>query len=159
MATEKQPSKKISVNEHQLMQMAQQEESALNNKHAMFERITNMLKETIIAKEILTNVQTNKGKIMFNIGATILLEGQITNTEKCKRALSDNAYKEDTFEETIKWLTKKEEQIKQQTQKLQNEMAASQKRLTDYIGLLKQIDAEKKKMMQAKKQAPPTLSK
>lgn len=159
MANEKQPSKKISVNEHQLMQMAQQEESALNNKHAMFERITNMLKETIIAKEILTNVQTNKGKIMFNIGATILLEGQITNTEKCKRALSDNAYKEDTFEETIKWLTKKEEQIKQQTQKLQNEMAASQKRLTDYIGLLKQIDAEKKKMMQAKKQAPPTLSK
>ena len=159
MVAEKQPSKKISVNEHQLMQMAQQEESALNNKHAMFEKITHMLKETIIAKEILTTAQTNKGKVMFSIGATVLIEGQITNTEKCKRALSDNAYKEDTFEETIKWLTKKEEQIKQQTQKLQTEMNVSQKRLTNYIGLLKQIDAEKKKMMQAKKQAPPTLSK
>jgi prefoldin subunit 5 len=159
MVTEKQHSKKISVNEHQLMQMAQQEESTLNNKHAMFEKITHMLKETIIAKEILTTAQTNKGKVMFSIGATVLIEGQITNTEKCKRALADNAYKEDSFEETIKWLTKKEEQVKQQMQKLQTEMNASQNKLTNYIGLLKQIDVEKKKMLQIKKQSPPSLSK
>ena len=159
MATEKQPSKKISVNEHQLMQMAQQEESVLNNKHTMLEKLTHMLKETLIAKEILTNAQTNKGKVLFSIGATVLIEGQITNTEKCKRAIADNAYKEDSFEETIKWLNKKDDQLKEQMKKLQAEMSVAQNKLTNYIGLLKQIEVEKKKMIQKAKQAPPTLSK
>jgi len=154
-----QTQKKITVNEQQLMQMAQKEEAVLNNKHAMLEKLTSMLRETITAKEILNTTQTNKGKIMFNIGATVLLEGQITNIEKCKRAIAENAYKEESFEETTKWLTKKEEQIKQQMQKVQSELVSTQNKLTNYIGLLKQVDAEKKKRAQVKKQAPPTLSK
>ena len=159
MVTQEQPQKKITVNEQQLMQMAQQEETALNHKQATLERLAQMLGETITAKEILTNAQTNKGKIMFNIGATVLIEGQITNTEKCKRALAENAYKEDTFEGTITWLAKKEDQLKQQMKKIQTEMADGQNKLTNYISILKQVDAQKKKMIQIKKQAPPTLSK
>ena len=157
--TQEQPLvKKVTVNEQELMQIAQQEESALNNRHSMLEKLATMLGETITAKEILLNAQTNKGKVMFSIGATILIEGQITNSEKCKRALSENSYKEDTFEGTIKWLTKKEEQLKQQMTKLQTEITAGQARLTEYIGLLRQLDAKKKNMLQIKKQAPPTLS-
>ena len=156
---QEQPQKKISVNEHQLMQMAQQEEKNLNNKQEMFKKVAHMYGETITAKEILTNAQTNKGKIMFSIGATVLIEGQITNTEKCKRALAENAYKEDSFEKTIEWLTKKEEQIKKQMTKLQTEIMQGQNKLTDYIGLLKQIDVEKKKRIKANQQSPPMLSK
>jgi len=156
---QEQPKKNVTVNEQQLMQMAKQEETALNQRQEMLEKIAHMLGETITAKEILTNAQTNKGKVMFNIGATILIEAQITNTEKCKRALSENAYKEDSIEETLKWLTKKEEQIKKQMNKVQSEMALGQNRLTNYIGLLRQVDTEKKKMIQKAKQSPPTLSK
>ncbi len=153
------PKKEVTVNEQQLMQMAQQEESALHNRQAMLEKIGHMLGETLTAKEILKEIKTNKGKIMFNIGATILIEGQVTNTEKCKRALAENAYKEDSVEETLNWLNKKEEQIKKQMTKVQAEMKAGQDRLTNYIGILKQIDAEKKKRILKAKQAPPTLSK
>jgi prefoldin subunit 5 len=156
--TQVEKGEKVTVNEQQLIQMAQKEESALNNRQEMLQKLSHMLGETITAKEILNSAQSNKGKIMFNIGATVLIEGQITNTEKCKRALSENSYKEDSFENTIVWLTSKEEQIKQQMSKLQAEQAQGQNKLTTYIGVLKQIDAEKKNRMQIKKQSPPTLS-
>lgn len=151
--------KKVTVNENQLIQMAKNEETELHNKQALAQRITHMLAETITAKEILKEAQTNKGKIMLNIGATVLVEAQIINPEKCKRALSENAYKEDTSKDTLDWLSKKEEQIKKQLTKVQTDLVQHQKKLTDYVGILKQIETEKKKMAQKAKQSPPSLSK
>lgn len=154
-----QQQREIKLSEDQLMQMAKQEEAMFEQKQAALQKIGHMLSETLIAKEILKEAQKGEGKIMLNIGATILVEAKITNTEKCKRALSDNAYKEDSFEETLNWLTKKEEQIKKQFEKMQNETAQSQKKLSDYVGLIRQVEAEKKRMIQKAKQSPPTLSK
>lgn len=151
--------KKVTLNENQLIKMAQHEEAELHQKQTLMQRITHMLAETITAKEILKEAQTNKGKVMINVGATILIEAQITDTQKCKRALAENAYKEDTIEETLKWLNKKEEQIKKQLAKVQSDMSQNQKKLTSYVGILKQIETEKKKRIQKAKQAPPTLSK
>jgi prefoldin subunit 5 len=151
--------KKVTLTENQIIQMAQHEENEMHNKQAMMQRISHMLGETITSKEILKEAKQNKGKVMINIGATVLIEAQITNTEKCKRALSDNSYKEDTFEETLNWLEKKEEQIKKQLAKVQTDISQHQSKLTTYLSLIKQVDIEKKKAVQKAKQAPPTLSK
>lgn len=151
--------KGIKLTEDQLMQMAQQEDQNLHAKQALLERVGNLLGETVTAKEILKEIKSNNGKIMFNIGATVLIEAQITNKDTCKRALADNSYRNDSIEETLKWLEKKEEQIKKQISIVQDEMGASQKKLTDYVSLLKQIDAEKRKRIQMAKNAPLTISK
>ncbi|MGI6589160.1 MAG: hypothetical protein ACOX1V_00655 [Candidatus Iainarchaeum sp.] len=157
MSNEK--TKKVALSEQQIMQMAQQEEAQLQNKQVLSERVSQLLNETITAKEILKEAKENKGKIMVSIGATVLIEAQITDNKTCKRALSDNSYKEDTIEETTKWLEKKEEQITKQLQTIQTELRGHQKNLTNYLSILKQIEAEKRKAIQNARQAPPTISK
>ena len=157
MSNEK--TKKVALSEQQIMQMAQHEEAQLQNKQVLSERVSQLLNETITAKEILKEAKENKGKIMVSIGATVLIEAQITDNKTCKRALSDNSYKEDTIEETTKWLEKKEEQITKQLQTIQTELRGHQKNLTNYLSILKQIEAEKRKAIQNARQAPPTISK
>ncbi|HPM85647.1 MAG: hypothetical protein PHY04_02485 [Candidatus ainarchaeum sp.] len=151
--------KKITLNEQQLMQMAQKEEAQLQNKQALNERVSHLLSETITAKEILKEVKKNNGKILVSVGATVLIEAQITDNQNCKRALSDNSYKEDSIQETTKWLEKKEEQIKKQLQSIQTDLIKHQKTLSNYVSILKQIESEKNKAIQKAKQSPPTLSK
>lgn len=151
--------KKITLTENQLIEIAKREEIQMQNKQEISKKIKQLLAETITAKEILNEAQKNKGKIMFSIGATILLEAQLTNNKNCKRALSDNSYQEDTIVETKKWLEKKEEQIKKQFKSINAELIEHQKKLTNYVNILKQIDSEKRKTIQKAKQSPPTLSK
>ena len=91
MSNEK--TKKVALSEQQIMQMAQQEEAQLQNKQVLSERVSQLLNETITAKEILKEAKENKGKIMVSIGATVLIEAQITDNKTCKRALSDNSTK------------------------------------------------------------------
>ena len=157
MSNEK--TKKVALSEQQIMQMAQQEEAQLQNKQVLSERVSQLLNETITAKEILKEAKENKGKIMVSIGATVLIEAQITDNKTCKSAVCDNSYKEDTIEETTKWLEKKEEQITKQLQTIQTELRGHQKNLTNYLSILKQIEAEKRKAIQNARQAPPTISK
>ncbi|MFA5931161.1 MAG: hypothetical protein WC821_02520 [archaeon] len=145
------------VSEQQLMQMAQQEENTLMNKQVMLEKLTTVLRETLVAKEALKELQKSNGKLMVNLGATVMIEVEAKNLKNCKRGMSENAYKEETVTETEKWLTTREEKLQAQIKKLSEEYTQNEQRLNNIVGILKQIDAEKRKM---KAQAKvPTISK
>jgi len=150
---------KQEITEAQLTQMARQEENSLMNKQAILERISSMLKDTITAKEVLKEIQKTNGKVLINIGATVLIEAEAKDIKKCKRGFAENAYKEENIEETLKWLEKKEEQLQKQITKLGQEYSESQQRLTSIIGILKQIDSEKRKLIEQRKRQPVTISK
>jgi prefoldin subunit 5 len=153
------PEKQVKLSENQLIQMAQQEEQNLENKRETLERLSTLLRETIISKETLKELKEHKGKIMVSIGATILIEAEITNTERCKRGFSDRAYKEETITETIKWLEEREDKMKNQIETLSKEYAKTQQKYTSLIGILKQIEADKQKRREKIKQGPPLISK
>ena len=148
--------KSMQVNENQLMQMAKQEEAELTKKKAVLERVSSALSETIMAKETLKELKHAKGKMLVNIGASVLIEVNAEPTKKCKRGFATNGYKNESIEDTITWLTTREEQIKKQYEQIQKEATISNFRLNDMIGILRQIEAEKRKMASA---TPPRLSK
>lgn len=155
MAEERQ----VSYTADQIMQMAQQEEAVLANKQALLERLSGILGETITAKETLKELQAGKGKILVNIGSAVLIEAQAADAEKCKRGFGEHVYKEETIKETIEWLSKKEEQLKKEVDRTAKEYTDSKSRLTALAGILKQVDAEKRKAIQKARQQPVTLSK
>jgi len=146
-----------SISEQELMQLLQQERHNLASKEALVERILGVLKETTIAKEILNEMQKNKsGKMQISIGASVLVEVEAKELVKCKRAFAENGYIDEPTQDTIKWLTGREETFKKQFEKAQMDYAATHNRVTELTGVLKQIDAEKRK--RASKQ-PVTISK
>ncbi|MCX6802976.1 MAG: hypothetical protein NTY48_00195 [Candidatus Diapherotrites archaeon] len=153
MAEEK---KQAQISEQQLLQMAQREEQNLYSKQTVAAKATNILVETITAKEILKEMKTHKGKMNIAIGGTIMIEVAPIGTDKCKRGIGEQAYKEETIDETIKWLEEKEEQMKNHLNGVQKELAASEARLIEYTSVLKQIEQEKRSLMN---QMPPTISK
>jgi len=138
--------KQVQLTEEQLIQIAQAEENELMNKKAIITKMAAILNETITTKETIQELKTAKGKLQIAIGATIIIEVNAENTKTCKRGFAENAYKEETMDETIEWLGKKEEQIKKQLAEVQKEAAASSTRLTNYVGILKQIESGKKKI-------------
>lgn len=142
--------------ENEIMQMAQNEERALMNKQANLERVSAVLMETSIAKDTLEELKKTKGKVSVAIGATILIEVEPTNLKTCKRGISESAYKEENIEDTINWLKEKEEQLKIQVQNMQTNVAISNARLQEIVGVIKQIEKEKRKAMT---QRPPSISK
>ncbi len=148
--------RQLQFTEEDLIHMAQNEERTLIAKENMLERINNMLRETILAKEALEELKKTKGKIGVAIGATIIIEAEAANIKTCKRGINDNAYKEESIEDTITWLKGKEEQLKIQAQNAHRETTASQARLQEVVGILKQIEKEKRKAMT---QSPPSISK
>jgi len=154
---EKETNKQIT--EAQLTQMARQEENSLLDKQAMLERISAVLNETITAKETLKEMQKSNGKILVSIGATVLIEAEAKEVKKCKRGFAENAYKEENTAETIEWLGKKEEQLKTQLTKLGQDYSETKQRFTSLVGVLKQIDSEKRKINEKIKQQPLIISK
>ena len=147
---------KRQINEQQLIQMAQNEEQNLNNKTNILEKLRNVLTETLTAKEALNELQKAKGKMQIAIGATILIEVEVANTKTCKRGFAENGFKEESISDTLEWLTTKEEKIKKQLETIAKDATASEARLNDMVGIIKQIEAEKKRRQN---QVPPTLSK
>ncbi len=151
--------KQTTVSETQLVQMARQEEAILAQKQSLLERISGYLHETITAKDALKEICANKGKVFIGIGATIMVEAQITDTENCKRAFTESGYKDEKIKGTIEWLEKKEDTLKKQFEKLSKEYSEAEGRMVQITGILKQIQGEKKKMIENSKRAPPTISK
>ncbi len=146
------------ISEKELMQLFQQEQQNVSAKEMLVERILGVLKETTVAKEILEEMKKNKnGKMQISIGASVLIEVEAKEIVKCKRAFAEHGYIDEPTEETIKWLTQREEEFKKQFEKAQSEYLAAHNRLTEITGVLKQIDAEKRKLSQ--KQSPITISK
>lgn len=149
---------KKQISEQQLMQMAQQERQALENKRNVLEKLSHIFKETVITKETLKEMQTANGKVLVNLGASVLVELEANSIKKVKRGIAEHAYKEDSIEETIKWLSDREEKLQKQLNKLSAEYSSEEQKLTDMIGILKQIDAEKRKAIENRKKVP-TISK
>ena len=156
---EKQEGKQVQLNEQQLIQMAQQEEASLMNSQTMIQRLNALLKETIISKEALSELEKTNGKVMINLGATVLVEAQIVNLKKCKRGISENAYKEEAIEETKKWLAEKEIKLQKQITKLTHEYTQTEQRLNGIVGILKQIEAQKRSLYEHANQKTPMISK
>jgi len=154
MAGEKEA--RTQVSEAQIMQMAQQEERELMRKNSIMESVGALLREAVFAKETLEEMKNSSGKMLVSVGGTVLIEVSAANTKTCKRGFAENGYKEEKIEQTIAWLGKKEAQLKAQLEKLQKEVSVSSARLGDLVGILKQIDNEKRKSF-AKR--PPMLSK
>ncbi len=147
---------KMEFSEEELIRMAQNYERALMQKQSILERVSTMLLETTTAKETLEELKKSKGKVGMAIGATIIIEVEPTNLKTCKRGISENAYKEESIEDTILWLKGKEDQLKIQVQNIQKEAGMAQARLQEVVGIIKQIDKEKRKAMT---QRPPSISK
>jgi prefoldin subunit 5 len=150
---------KVEVSEEQLIQMAQQEENELMAKRAYSEKVMGMLIETEVAKEVLKELKKTDGKIMVSVGATILVEAEVKKTTKCKRGIAENAYKEETIEDALKWLEEKEEKTKRQLASAQKQIAEGNERLTSIVGIIRQIEAEKRKHAEKQNQPKVTISK
>ncbi|MFA6064827.1 MAG: hypothetical protein WCW44_06380 [archaeon] len=147
-----------SISEKELMQLFQQEQQNVSSKEMLVERILGLVKETAVAKEILEEMKKNKsGKMQISIGASVLVEVEAKEVTKCKRAFAEHGYVEENTEDTIKWLSEREENFKKQFEKAQEEYTTAHNRLTEIAGVLKQIEAEKKKL--SSKQSPITISK
>jgi prefoldin subunit 5 len=155
---EKKP-ESVNLTENQLMQIAQQEQDALNNTEARIRNTTSWLTEALAAKEILKERKKSEGKVLVSVGATVLIELEAKKTTKCKRGISENGYVEEEIDQTITWLEKREQTLRKQLEALQKEYNESQNRLTTVIGILKQIEAEKRKQTQKAKEQPVTISK
>lgn len=136
--------KQVSLNENQLIQMAQQEENSLNSKQQLMQKIAESLKETNGAIEALKEIKDHKGKILVKLGAGIFIETEV-KTETCKRSFSEDGYKEEKITESIKALEKRKENIELQANKLAKEIYDGQQRLSQIINILQQIDLEKRK--------------
>ncbi len=144
------------ISEEQLIQMARQDEQEIMQKQSILQQLMEMIREATNAKDTLKELQKTKGKIWVAVGATIMIEVQPINTEKCKMGLSENGYKDTTTEEAAKWLEEREIQLKQQIETLQKEITEGQNRLTQIVGIIKQIEQEKRKQLMSR---PPTISK
>jgi prefoldin subunit 5 len=138
------------VNEQQLMQLAQNEEATLKSKQDFFMQIKNVLIETVKSIDGLTELQKKPGKVFVRLGAGILVEAEIKNTETCKRTFGENGFKEAKISETIKWLEDKQGNFEKQLVKIQAEINASQNNLKQLFSALQQIEAEKQKNISVK---------
>jgi prefoldin subunit 5 len=136
---------KKSFSEKQLIQMAQQQEAIMQSQENFLKELDRVMKETIISIESLKEVQKKPGKIYVKLGPGIMIEAEIKNTEKCKRAFSEKGYKEANIKETIKWLEKRLDNVKKQVKKVSEDYNKSRQQLNNLIGILKQIQAEKQK--------------
>ena len=150
---------KQGYSENQLLQIAQQSEKELSQTKAMLQRVNMLYSETVTAKEGLKEMQKTSGKVLVSVGSGVLVEVEAKKIEKCKRAFGENSYKEESIPETLEWLSKREEQLKKQIEELTKEYSETEQRLTTMVGILKQIDSEKRKYASQLRNSPPTISK
>lgn len=136
---------KYEFSEQQLLQMARQAEAEMNQRQAIFERLGAAMRETNAAIETLTELEKNKEPIMVKIGSGILIEAEAKEIKKCKRTFSENGYLEENTEDTLKWLEERKKELQKQTEKIEQELAATSKNLSDLMSILNQIQAEKRK--------------
>jgi prefoldin subunit 5 len=141
---------KQQVNEQQLIQMAQKEEAIMNSQNNFLQNLKHALKEAHETIESLKEIQKKPGKIFFKLGPGVMIEGEIKNTEKCKRAFAENGFKEEKSVETIKWMEKRKGNLEQQAQKVQTDLIQTEQKLTQIINLIKQIQQEKSKNISVK---------
>ena len=134
--------------EEQLVQMAQQQEAALMGRREILERLAHLMKENVEAAEALEELRNANGKILVKLGSGVLVEVEAGAVKKCKRTFSDSGFVEEDSEKTIEWLKKGREKIKKQLDRTQQEISQINSNLNDVISILRQIESEKRKLMQ-----------
>jgi len=137
---------KYELSESQLMQMAQQEEAEITNRRAILEQMLKVMKEATQAIDSMKEIQGGAEKVMVKLGSGIFVEAQILNKEKCKRSFAEDGYIEEKIPESIAWLEKRLAGLERQTMKEREALLASESRLGEIVGILKQIQSEKHKM-------------
>jgi prefoldin subunit 5 len=151
--------KKTKITEAQLLQMAKQEEHKAQIKQEEAEQYAHLVGETRKVKETLTEMKKANGKVFINIGATIMVEVEAKEIKKCKRGFAEKVYIDEDVDDTIAWLTKKEEQFTKKLEVASKEYSEIRKKLSTLMGLIKQVNTEKKKYAEKMKNNPPTISK
>ncbi|MEK6958455.1 MAG: hypothetical protein AABW59_00240 [archaeon] len=136
--------------ETQLVQMAQAEEASMNQKRDMLEQIISVLRESSAASEALKELQKTKGTILVDLGMGVMIEAQVKDATRCKRNFAENGFLEEDSEKTIEWIKARRDNLETQANKLRQEVAKSQQRLTDIIGILKQMESQKNKLFNVK---------
>ena len=134
------------LSEQQLMQMAQQEESELANRRGLLEKMLEVMKETTLAIDAMNEIQEGADKVLVRLGSGIFVEAQILNKEKCKRSFAEDGYVEEKMADSSKWLEERLGGLERQAGKQREEMIKSEARLNEILGILKQIQSEKRKM-------------
>lgn len=133
------------LTEHQLMQMAQQEEAELANRRMILEKMLEVMKETTQAIEAMKEIQGGADKVMVRLGAGIFIEAKILGKERCKRSFAEGGYLEDSIPDSVKWLEERLGGLEKKAAKQREEMIKSENRFGEIVGILKQIQSEKRK--------------
>jgi len=151
--------KKTKITEAQLMQMVKQEEQRAQIKQEEAQQYMHLINETKKAKETLTEMKKANGKVFINIGATIMVEVEVKEMKKCKRGFAEKIYIDENVDDTITWLNKKEEQFTKKLEIASKEYSEVKNKLANAVGLVRQVNAAKKKYAEKAKNSPPTISK
>lgn len=136
--------KSMQVTEKQIAQMAQQEEQIILQKQQLLGNFTEHLKETIGAIDSLEGIQEQNGNMLIKLGAGVLIEASIT-AKTCIRSFAEDGYREEKITDAIKKLEKRRDNLEKQANHTAKEIYERQSRLTQLIGLIQQIESEKKK--------------
>ena len=140
---------KKTYTEKQIVQMIKKEEAILKGRRQYLKRIERVLKDTFLSIESLKELNKNKGKVFVKLGAGIAIEAEITATT-CKRAFAENGFIDEKIPSTIKWLEKREKNVKVQMKKISEDIAKNKSELTKLVSIIKQIEAEKRKNISVK---------
>ena len=133
------------VSEKQVVQMAQQEENVLESKKNFLRKVVSILNDSERTIASLKEITKSPETMYMNLGSGVLIEVDAKNSKTCKRAFAENGYFEEDIEETVKWLEKKRENSKTQLEKIGQDVQGSEKRLNELVGILKQIEGQKRK--------------
>ena len=133
------------VSEQQIVQMAQQEENALESKKNFLRKVVSILTDSERTIASLKEIQKTPKTMYINLGSGVLVEVDAKNSKTCKRAFAENGYLEEDIEGTVNWLEKKRENSKTQLEKIGQDVQSSEKRLNELVGILRQIEEQKRK--------------
>ena len=133
------------VSEQQIVQMAQQEENVLKSKKNFLGKVVSILTDSERTIASLKEIQKTPKTMYINLGSGVLIEVETKNTKTCKRAFAENGYLEENITGTINWLEKKKDNSKTQLEKIEQDVRISEKRLNELVGILRQIEGQKRK--------------
>lgn len=139
------------VTEQQIVQMAQQEEAVLARQQKFLRQVAGVYKEAKQTIDALQEMKNDPEKMFMNLGSGVLIEVEAKNKSKCKRAFAENGYIEESVLATIKVLEKRKLNSEKQLQKIESDIAQSDARLNELVGILKQIEVEKRKQISISK--------
>ena len=140
----------VEMTESQILQTAQQYEAALQRKGSSIKRFERVLAEVNDTIASLKEIEKINGKVNVKLGAGVFVEVEAKNIKKCKRGFAENAFVEDTTENTIKWLSEKKDSLGKNLEAERQDIIKLETGLTEMVSILRQIESEKQKNFSGK---------